>query len=101
MKLPDQEITEFLSEHSNWQLDENSLHRQCRFQNFAAAFGFMTQVALFAEKQDHHPDWSNSYSTVDIWLTTHQFGGISERDFIMAAAIDEIIDGKTFDNSSA
>ena len=94
MKLSNQQIAQFLSDHSNWQLDNNRLHRQCRFQNFAAAFGFMAQVAIIAEKQDHHPDWSNSYSTVDIWLTTHQFSGISERDFVLAEAIDEIIDGK-------
>ncbi|MCL4141437.1 UNVERIFIED_CONTAM: hypothetical protein GTU68_057626 [Idotea baltica] len=51
----------------------------------------MAQVAAIAEKQDHHPDWSNSYTKVDIWLTTHQFGGISERDFVLADAIDKII----------
>ena len=92
MESPDQQLTEFLREHSNWQLDNDQLYRQCRFPSFAAAFSFMTQVALKAEKQNHHPNWSNSYRTVDIWLSTHQFDRVSKRDFLLAAAIDEIVD---------
>lgn len=92
MKSSNAQVTEFLSKHSNWQLDNGRLYRQCRFPSFAAAFGFMAQVAVIAEKQNHHPDWSNSYRTIDIWLTTHEFGGISERDFVLVDAIDKIVD---------
>ncbi len=92
MKANDAEITRFLTDHPAWELDQEQLYRQCRFKDFATAFGFMTQVAIIAEKQDHHPDWKNSYRTVDIWLTTHEFKGISERDFKLAKAIDTIAD---------
>ena len=56
-----------------------------------AAFGFMTQVALLAEKADHHPDWSNSYRTVTIDLVTHSAGGITQQDIDLAAAIDALL----------
>jgi 4a-hydroxytetrahydrobiopterin dehydratase len=59
-----------------------------RFKDFAAAFGFMAQVALIAERMDHHPEWSNVYNRVEILLTTHVSGGVTERDVKLAQAID-------------
>ena len=92
MKADNQQITEFLAKHTDWTVNNDKLYRLFRFGNFAAAFGFMTQIAIIAEKQAHHPDWSNSYRTVEIWLTTHQYNGISQRDFDLVEAIDAIVD---------
>ncbi|MBC2669313.1 4a-hydroxytetrahydrobiopterin dehydratase [Novosphingobium piscinae] len=73
-----------------WSLraDGLALVRTLRFADFAAAFGFMTRVAILAEKADHHPEWSNVYNRVEITLTTHDAGGLSQRDVALARAID-------------
>lgn len=60
------------------------------FADFNAAFGFMTRVALVAEKLDHHPEWSNVYKTVEVTLSTHDAGGLTERDIKLAEAMDRI-----------
>lgn len=75
---------------SDWSLVNDKLHCEFKFANFVTAFGFMSQVALVAERQNHHPEWFNVYSTVRIDLTTHDAGGISIRDFELATAIDRI-----------
>ena len=62
------------------------------FDDFSQAFAFMTQVALLAEKADHHPEWSNVYNRVDVLLTTHDAGGLSERDIDMAQNIDSLVE---------
>ncbi len=69
--------------------DGLSISRAFKFADFNAAFGFMTRVALAAEKADHHPEWSNVYNRVEITLTTHDSGGLTVRDFDLAAAIDK------------
>lgn len=76
-----------------WQHDRqrNALVRRFEFADFSAAFGFMTRVALAAEKADHHPEWANVYKRVDIVLTTHEAGGISALDVDLAAAIDRLV----------
>ena len=76
-----------------WSLaeDRDALCRSFRFRDFPEAFGFMARVALLAEKQDHHPEWSNVWNRVEIALTTHDAGGLSERDVTMAAAIDALM----------
>ena len=75
---------------TGWSLVEgrDAIARDFRFEDFSAAFGFMTRVALLAERMDHHPEWSNVYGRVEIVLTTHAAGGLSERDAAMARAID-------------
>ena len=60
------------------------------FKDFNAAFGFMARVALVAEKMDHHPEWRNVYKTVEVTLSTHDAGGLTERDTALAAAMDRI-----------
>lgn len=69
----------------------DAIRREFRFRDFSEAFGFMARVALLAEAQDHHPEWSNVWSRVEIVLTTHDAGGLSERDLRMAAAIDALL----------
>ena len=68
----------------------DAIARSLRFADFNAAFGFMTRVALMAEKLDHHPEWSNVYGRVEIVLTTHDAGGLSARDVALARFIDSI-----------
>jgi len=70
--------------------DRDAIFRQFRFANFRQAFAFMTEVALIAEKMDHHPEWLNVYNRVDIVLTTHDCDGLSQRDLALAAAIDAL-----------
>ena len=76
----------------NWTLVEgrDAIARQFTFANFNAAFGFMTRVALVAEKMNHHPEWTNVWNRVDIVLTSHDVGGLTERDIRLAEAIDKI-----------
>ena len=73
-----------------WTIENQKLHREFVFRNFVEAFGFMTRVALVAEKMDHHPEWSNVYRTVSVELTTHSSGGISELDFKLAHSMESL-----------
>jgi 4a-hydroxytetrahydrobiopterin dehydratase len=66
------------------------IRRSLRFADFAQAFGFMTQVALAAERADHHPEWFNVYSRVEVTLTTHDVGGLSARDLALADTVDRL-----------
>ena len=87
-QLTDSEVEQQLKSVPGWQLRDGKLYRRLQFKDFVEAFGFMSRVALLAEKADHHPEWFNVYHTVEIYLTTHDAGGISERDFSLAAAIN-------------
>lgn len=77
---------------SGWTYDgtAKAVRRQFRFKDFSEAFAFMTRVALAAEKAGHHPDWSNGYNRVEIALSTHDAGGLTERDIALATVIDAI-----------
>jgi 4a-hydroxytetrahydrobiopterin dehydratase len=74
-----------------WQESEDgkALQKSFRFKSFNAAFGFMTRVALIAEKMDHHPDWTNVYNRVDVRLSTHSAGGVTELDVRLAKKMNE------------
>ncbi len=91
-KLDDLSRTAALADLPSWQYDADAggIRRRFTFTNFAQAFAFMTHVAILAEKADHHPEWFNVYSRVDILLTTHDAGGLSQRDIDLAKQIDEI-----------
>ena len=74
-----------------WLEEKNRLQRSFKFKNFSEAFAFMTEVALAAEKQNHHPNWSNVWNTVEIQLTTHEAGNVvTKKDRKLAEAIDGI-----------
>ncbi len=85
---------EALDQLGDWDFDDarDAITRQFLFKDFSEAFGFMTRVALLAEMQDHHPEWSNVWNRVDILLTTHDAGGLSARDVKLARAIDALVD---------
>jgi 4a-hydroxytetrahydrobiopterin dehydratase len=71
----------------------DAITRKLQFKDFNAAFGFMTRAALVAEKLDHHPEWSNVYNKVEVTLSTHDAGGLTERDIALAQAMDAIAAG--------
>ena len=93
VKLTEGLRTESLATLPGWSYvpDRDAITRRFSFVDFNAAFGFMTRVALLAEKSDHHPEWSNVWNRVDILLTTHDAGGLSTRDIQMAQAIDALV----------
>jgi 4a-hydroxytetrahydrobiopterin dehydratase len=77
--------------HDDWETRDGALHREFRFADFRQAFAFMTAVAAIAERMNHHPDWCNSYDRVTIRLTSHDTGGITERDYALAAEISKLL----------
>jgi 4a-hydroxytetrahydrobiopterin dehydratase len=89
--LDPQQISAGREKLDAWEFDALSLRRRFQFGDFVEAFGFMSRVALLAERMDHHPEWSNVYSRVDIKLTSHDAGGITERDIALATQIDALV----------
>ena len=87
-KLSAAEIDAELSETPGWEIREEKLHREFLFDDFEAAFRFMTRVASTAEELDHHPEWKNVYNRVDVDLTTHDAGGLTRLDFELARAMN-------------
>ena len=92
-KLTDAERKAALQDLASWKLAEgrDAIQRSFKFKNFNEAWGFMNRVALYAEKLDHHPEWFNVYNRVDILLSTHDCGGLSERDVKLAKTIDKLV----------
>ena len=91
-KLNAEEITQHLLKLEGWTIDDTQkcIKKTFAFNDFIAAFGFVTQVAMCAEKLNHHPTWSNTYNKVSIELSTHDVGGISVLDFKLAGQIDKL-----------
>ena len=91
-RLTAAEVSALLAECPGWTLRDDglALTRELKFKDFNEAFGFMTRVALYADKADHHPEWFNVYNTVRMTLTTHDAGGLSARDAAMARWIGAI-----------
>jgi 4a-hydroxytetrahydrobiopterin dehydratase len=98
VKLEDEQRNEILKQlkSNNWKLLDNrdALSKTFLFTNFNQAFGFMTQVALLAEKLDHHPEWFNVYNKVEVVLSTHDLNGLSTYDIQMAQFMDQINQNK-------
>ena len=88
------DVDEVLNSLPSWRAHEGerpAIGRKLVFADFNAAFGFMTRVALLADKVDHHPEWFNVYNRVEITLTTHDAGGLSARDVKLAKAIEGLL----------
>jgi 4a-hydroxytetrahydrobiopterin dehydratase len=92
-KLSEQEIAAELRKLSGWSVVKGNLHRDFEFKDFSEAFGFMSRVAMAAEKMDHHPDWSNAWNKVTVDLSTHSAGGITKNDFELASKMQQIHGG--------
>ena len=89
--LPQADVKKYLKQLAGWQAISNKkIIKGFRFKNFVEAMGFVNQVALIAQAEDHHPDLSVHYSKVEVELSTHAAGGLTENDFILAAKIDQI-----------
>ncbi len=92
LQLHEDKINEHLKTLPGWTLadDKKSIRKNFKFKDFNAAWGFMSRIALYAEKHDHHPEWFNVYNRVDIVLTTHDADGVSERDIAMATFMETL-----------
>ena len=90
-KLSKTEVTYKLKNLSGWKLvkGKNAITKTFKFKNFTEAFGWMTSMALYAEKKDHHPEWFNVYSTVVVTLSTHDSGGVTKLDLDMAQEMNK------------
>jgi 4a-hydroxytetrahydrobiopterin dehydratase len=99
-KLPAETIADNLQKMEGWvlSLDGLSIWKAFRFKSFVEAFGFMRECALAAEKFGHHPEWFNVYNKVDVTLTTHDSGGLTELDFKLAARMDRAAAGRMPDH---
>ena len=75
----------------NWREEDGKLCLSLRFKDFSAAWGFMSQVALLAERLNHHPEWFNVYNRVDVALVTHDAGGITDKDVTLAKCINQLL----------
>lgn len=89
-KLTENEITVQLQKLRGWSYSNNTLEKTFRFKNFIEAFGFMSSVALIAEKLNHHPDWSNVYNKVTLRMSTHDAGGVTEKDFDFVKLVESV-----------
>jgi 4a-hydroxytetrahydrobiopterin dehydratase len=88
-RLDDATIRGALADLKGWELADGRIRTRYEFPDFNAAFGFLTRVALLAETLNHHPDWSNVYNRVEVALTTHDAGGVTEKDLLLAKAMNE------------
>ena len=91
VKLTETQVSDIVSSLVGWELLDGKLHREFQFRDFVEAFGFMSRVALVAEKMNHHPEWFNVWNTVRIDLSTHDVGGLSSRDVELAKAISALV----------
>jgi 4a-hydroxytetrahydrobiopterin dehydratase len=93
VKLPQDEIQRQVAGLAGWKVANGKVNKTFEFDDFVEAFGFMTRVAMEAEKMNHHPEWFNVYNRVTIDLVTHDAGGISNYDIKLAKTIDKIAEG--------
>ena len=90
VKITETELAMALSDLPAWKVEGGKLHREYKFADFVAAFGFMTGAALVAQSMDHHPEWFNVWNTVRVDLTTHDAGGISALDVKLAQSMEQL-----------
>ncbi len=93
-KLSESKIQEKLKDIDGWEYHDNAIHTTFEFNDFKDAFSVMTRIAFEAEAQQHHPDWSNVYNTLQISLSTHDAGGVTEKDLTLAKTIDRVIEAE-------
>ncbi len=89
--LSEIEINMRLSTMQGWEYENNAIHTSLEFDNFKDAFTVMTRIAFEAERLNHHPDWANVYNTLSISLSTHDAGGVTEKDIELAKIIDALV----------
>jgi len=89
--LSEKNIKEKIKNFQDWTYHENAIHTSLEFKDFKDAFSVMTRIAFEAEKLSHHPDWSNVYNSLNISLSTHDAGGVTDKDFELAKVIDELV----------
>ena len=88
-KLTEDQVHQALEQLEGWDLQDGKLHRKLSFKDFREALGFMVAVGCAAEARNHHPEWHNVYNRVEVWLTTHDAGGLTEKDVALATEIDK------------
>ena len=90
-KLTDAQIADHMKSLPGWELGDDRIKKAFRFKDFVEAFGWMSSVALVAERMNHHPEWRNVWATVEVELSTHDAGGLTELDMQLAAAMDALV----------
>ena len=90
-KMSEQEIDSQLEKLDGWEFKDDALHTSFQFENFKEAFSVMVRIAFEAEAQQHHPEWSNVYNELQISLSTHDAGGVTQKDFKLAYSIESIV----------
>ena len=91
-KLSTEDIEKRLLQFPDWEYAENAIHAEFEFENFKDCFSAMSRVAFECEAQNHHPNWANVYNTLNISLSTHDAGGVTDKDFKLARAIEDIVE---------
>ena len=92
-KLDQRSIDERLDKLEGWEYKDDAIHTTFEFENFKEAFATMTRIAFEAELQQHHPEWTNVHNTLSISLSTHDAGGLTEKDFKLAHTIEDLMEG--------
>ena len=90
MKLSSESIDIELKNLKGWKVVNNKIHKEFEFDDFNQAFGFMTRAAMHIEKMNHHPEWFNVYNKIIVDLTTHDAGGITQKDIILAKILNSL-----------
>ncbi|MAZ73378.1 MAG: 4a-hydroxytetrahydrobiopterin dehydratase [Flavobacteriaceae bacterium] len=90
-KYTEKEVQEKLKDFEGWEYEDNAIHTAFEFENFKETFTIMTRIAFEAERLEHHPDWTNVYNKLHITLSTHDAGGVTDKDFEFAGVIDQLI----------
>jgi 4a-hydroxytetrahydrobiopterin dehydratase len=98
LRLSDSEVADRLAGLNGWKVVEGKLSAEYKFGDFISAFGFMTSVALTAERMNHHPEWFNVFDTVRIQLRTHEVDGISQNDFLLATEVRKLYESFKLSN---